>query len=311
MPDILTHILFSEKVAAGLDDKNVKHFIADNEKLFMLGAQGPDMFFYFKPWNPYGKVVRKIGAAMHQIETGRFFKDAIDILSTTTGKEYERFLVYTLGFLTHYYCDKGVHPYVYAMVNDGCFKYSEGTRKLSHYEIEAATDERLWYRDKGNHASAVKNAEMVNPGPLPDEIVEYLSEYIYKTQNKIITSYEIRKSHKNMIYILNILFDPKNRKKRILNLLPLPRKCYIDDSYPSVDLLNEKKRRWKYVDGSGESNQSVPELISKAVGQCTGVANHICEYLEKGKEKDFDSIIPEEDYCPKAPATALDEQSIR
>lgn len=307
MPDILTHILFSEKLAAGIEDENVKHFISENEQLFMLGAQGPDMFYYFKPWNPYGKVIRKVGISMHSVETGRFFIDAIDKLSKTTGKEYERFLVYVLGFLSHYYCDKSVHPYVYSMVKHGCFKFSKGKRKLSHYELESAMDERLWYENKGEHASVVNNAEMVNPGILPDEIVEYISEYVYKTQNKIITAYEIRKSHKNMISVLNILYDPKHKKKRIINLFPLSRKCYVDNSYASVDILNEKKRKWEYEDGSGESDQSVYEIISTASEECVKIANHICEYLESGNEKEFDLIIPDESYCLRGPTNAGDK----
>lgn len=301
MPDILTHVLFAEKVAAGLKDANVKHFILENEKLFMLGAQGPDMFFYFKPWNPYGKLVRRVGEAMHHLETGMFFRDAIEILGKTTGREYERLLTYILGFLCHYYCDRGIHPYVYAMTAEGCFKYSGGARRLSHYQIEAGMDERLWMREKGRHASEAENFELVDPGHLPDEVVDHLSNYIYKSQKKIITEYEIRKSYKNMIRILKILYDPKKRKRKIINILPIPRKCYVDDVYPGVDLLNEKKRTWKHADGSGESDLSVSEMFDKAAGDCIETANQVCEHLEHGKQKDFNLLIPDWDYCSKNP----------
>jgi hypothetical protein len=191
------------------------------------------------------------------------------------------------------------------MTAEGCFKYSEGKRRLSHYQIEAGMDERFWMRQKGDHASRVENFELVNPGQLPDEVVDYLSSYIYKSQKKIITEYEIRKSLKNMIRILKILYDPKKRKRKIINVLTLPRKCYVDDVYPGVDLLNEKKRTWKHADGLGESDMSVPEMFNKAAGDCIVTANHICEFLEQGRQKDFNRIIPDWNYCSKS----LKEQS--
>ena len=48
MPDVLTHILFAERVKDKLADGNIRHFIHDNEKLYNLGAQGPDILFYYK-----------------------------------------------------------------------------------------------------------------------------------------------------------------------------------------------------------------------------------------------------------------------
>lgn len=302
MPDVLTHILFAERVKDNLADSNIRHFIHDNFKLFNLGAQGPDILFYYKPWNPYARNVRETGEMMHHRNTAMLFKDAITLLNKSTGSYYEELLVYILGFLCHYYCDKSIHPYVYSMIDSGCYNFGDGHTKLNHYEIEATMDSRLWYREKGIPSTKVMNSEMINVEHLPDVVADYLSNYIYKGLSVIIHDYEIRKGVRNMVKILEILFDPKNNKKKIINRLPLPRKCYIDNGFSNVDVLNENKREWMFPGIEGKvMSDSVGELLIDSINECVKVADAICRYLEKGDQVDFDELIPNEDYCTQLP----------
>lgn len=302
MPDILTHILFAERVKDRLADANIGHFIHDNEKLYNLGAQGPDILFYYKPWNPYARLIRETGERMHHESTALFFKDAIILLNKSTGKYYEELLVYLLGFLCHYYCDKSIHPYVYSMIDAGCYDFGNGRTKLNHYEIEATMDSRLWFREKGIPSSRVKISAMLNVDYLPDIVADYLSNYIYKGLSSIIHDFEIRKSIKIMIKILDVLYDPKNNKKKIINRLPLPRKCYIDNGFSNIDVLNENKRAWEFPGVADKIvNMSVGELLIEAIDECVEVADAICAYLEKGEEVDFDKLILNEDYCTELP----------
>lgn len=298
MPDVLTHILFAERVKDKLADGNIRHFIHDNEKLYNLGAQGPDILFYYKPWNPYGRAIRETGENMHHMKTALFFKDAIKLLSKSTGSYYEELLVYILGFLSHYYCDKSIHPYVYSMIKAGCYNFGTGRTKLNHYDIEATMDSRLWLREKGMPVTKVMNSGMLNVEPLPDVVADYLSNFIYSALSGIINDFEIRKAVKNMIKIFEILYDPKNKKKKIINKLPLARKCYIDNGFSDVDVLNENKREWAFPNVEGRvMNMSVEELLQEAIDECVEVADAICGFLENGNEVDFEVIIPNEDYC--------------
>ncbi len=306
MPDVLTHILFAERVKDKLADGNIRHFIHDNYKLYNLGAQGPDILFYYKPWNPYARNIRETGEMMHHKNTALFFKDAILLLNKSTGSYYEELIVYVIGFLCHYYCDKSIHPYVYSMIDTGCYNFGEGRTKLNHYDIEATMDSRLWYREKGIPSTKVKNSEMLNVEYLPDVVADYLSNYIYKGLSGIIHDFEIRKAVKIMVKILEILYDPKNNKKKVINKLPLPRKCYIDNGFSNVDVLNENKRSWGFPGVEGKDlSKSIGELLIEAIDECVAVADVICGFLEKGEEADFDTLIPNEDYCTELP---LDEE---
>jgi len=297
MPDILTHILFAERVKDKLADSNIRHFIHDNIKLFNLGAQGPDILFYYRPWSPYSRSIRETGERMHHENTAMFFHDVITLLNKSTGNYYEQLLVYVLGFLCHYYCDKSIHPYVYSMIETGCYNFGTGRTNLNHYDIEATMDARFWFREKGIPVTRVKNSAMMDVNHVPDVVADYLSNYIYKAMSEIIQDFEIRRAVKNMMKILDILYDPKNNKKKIINKLPLPRKCYIDNGFSNVDVLNENKRDWGFPGVEGKIlNKSVGELLVEAIDECVEVADVICAFLEKGEEADYKALIPNEDY---------------
>jgi hypothetical protein len=163
-------------------------------------------------------------------------------------------------------------------------------------------DSRFWFREKGIPVSRVKNSEMLNVDYLPDVVADYLSNYIYKGISAIIHDYEIRKAVRNMTKILEILYDPKNNKKKIINKLPLPRKCYIDNGYSNVDVLNENRRNWDFPGVEGlVMKKSVGDLLVESIDECVEVADAICMFLEKGEEADFQSMIPNEDYCTELP----------
>lgn len=300
MPDILTHILFAEGVKDLIEDSNIKQFIDDNENLFNLAAQGPDFLFYYKPWNPFAGSIREAGEKMHHIETGKFFIDVIEKLKTLTGSEYEMLLVYTLGFLCHYFCDKTAHPYVYSMIEAGCYTLEGERKELSHYEIEATIDTRLWSEEKRISASRTSVADLLKVGNLPEIISTYISKYIYDTQDTVISNTEINRAVANMLKVLKILFDPENRKKKIINKLPLPRKCYVEGEFADVDVLNLKKRPW-VLPGHKDIIHvaSVGELLSGAIHECALVVNEVIQLLENGTELDLESIIPNEDYCTR------------
>lgn len=297
MPDILTHILFAEGVKDLIDDSNVRQFIEDNEKLYNLGAQGPDILFYYKPWNPMGSGIRETGQKMHHVQTGKFFKDAVNQLNKMTGTDYENFLVYILGFLCHYYCDKSAHPYVNSMVKDGCYTNEGKRKKLTHYQIEATIDTRLWNEEKRLTAARTNVAELIRTEKIPESVPDYLSRYIYETQTFIISHAEIRKAVSNMHKVLDILFDPEDRKKKIINRLPLPRKCYVDNEFEDVDVLNLAGRPWEKPGHEGKTyDSSVGELLAGAIRDCAKTVNAIAGMLENGDELDLDKTIPNEDY---------------
>lgn len=97
MPDYFSHAIAAERVYEKLDYKH-RSKITD-KTLYLLGAQGPDVFFAYNI-NPS---CNNLGRAMHR-------KNAVYLFSCLIAGN----LSYAAGFATHYALDGVLHPVIYA-----------------------------------------------------------------------------------------------------------------------------------------------------------------------------------------------------
>jgi hypothetical protein len=304
MPDVLTHILFAQNVKDAISDINVKDAIDNNMQLYNFGAQGPDFLFYHISPLLVDRRVPAAGAMMHRIETSKFFKDFVLWLENLNGAEYEQNLAYFAGFLTHFYCDKTIHPYVEATVEKGAsyFHKNGGKAYLSHYMVEYVMDIRLWKEHTGTEAYKQDILQLIGTEPLPYEIVRYITEFINFTQPNAVTKNEVYNASIKMRQIHKILYDPKNMKKWWINLLPMPRKCYVEKAKEDIDVLNLNKRIWNHVQNDDEkSDSSVEDLMKVGCTECVKCLDEISEMLEKGIGKDLNKLIPDVSYLTNKP----------
>ena len=304
MPDILTHILFAKNVKDAISDINVKDAIKNNMQLYNFGAQGPDFLYYHITPLFFDNRVPAAGAMMHRIETAKFFKDFVLWLQNLDGSAYQQGLAYFAGFLTHFYCDKTLHPYVLATVKQGANYFNSSTGKvyLSHYMVEYIMDIRLWREKIGIDAYKQDITELIGTEPLPYEIVEYITEFINYTQPNAVTKKEVYNSAVKMIRIQKAFYDPKNIKKWWINLLPLPKKCYVEKVKEDVDVLNVNRRIWSHVMNEDEkSDSSVYDLMEIGCNECVKVLDEISEMLERGVGKDLNKLIPDVGYLTNKP----------
>lgn len=100
MPDYFSHAVFAQKVLERCT-KDTKNKIDDNT-LYMLGAQGGDIFFAYK----LNFKKTNLGRRLHRINPCALFEDLC------LGN-----LSYAAGFATHYALDCTLHPFVYAYEN--------------------------------------------------------------------------------------------------------------------------------------------------------------------------------------------------
>lgn len=113
MPDYFSHAICAQKIYDKCD-KSVKSAI-DNYNLFLLGAQGGDVFFTYKLH------FRKsnLGRRLHVIDPFTLFEAL-----AAENKSY------AAGFATHYALDCTLHPAIYA--------YEKNSKSpLSHMRFEA------------------------------------------------------------------------------------------------------------------------------------------------------------------------------
>jgi hypothetical protein len=97
MPDYFSHNILAQQIYEKLN-KDERDQI-ESRTLFLLGAQGGDVFFFY---NIHTKK-NNIGVKMHRLNTQQLFEDII-----AANKSY------VAGFATHYAVDATLHPAIYA-----------------------------------------------------------------------------------------------------------------------------------------------------------------------------------------------------
>lgn len=125
MPSTITHELIA-KSAAALLPKDVRQIVLSAPDYYYLGAQGPDLFFFYKPQEKAGNW----GKILHRGGLYRWFGALLTALSSRTGEERQKCLAYALGFCTHLEADTAFHPFVYGYLREN------GLKKREHQRIE-------------------------------------------------------------------------------------------------------------------------------------------------------------------------------
>ena len=109
MPSVITHNELGRRVLSRLPKDSVT-----DEAAFLLGAQGPDLFFFFRayPWMP-GKAGLPIGNALHEARPSVLI-DAFCVLRDSCPAAFRDVIdSYVRGFLCHYATDRVIHPFVH------------------------------------------------------------------------------------------------------------------------------------------------------------------------------------------------------
>ncbi|MDR2617269.1 MAG: zinc dependent phospholipase C family protein [Treponema sp.] len=132
MPSQILHTLFGEDVIAEIyrriapmfgivAGKALEKILVSHKKVFVLGCQGPDIFYHSQKRRPvgleYGTLLHRRGAG---IFTAGLLKmglpdpppDEEDIRMHRREKGINALGVYALGFMTHAVLDRMAHPYI-------------------------------------------------------------------------------------------------------------------------------------------------------------------------------------------------------
>lgn len=130
MPAHYAHYRFGKQILAQMP-ADVKRVVQRFRRMFDMGLQGPDIFFYY---NPFLKTaIGDLGHGFH-CETGReFFGRVCAVAKTEPAKAY------LYGVLAHYCLDSVCHPYVGKIVDIG---------EAGHVAFESEFERYLLVLDK-------------------------------------------------------------------------------------------------------------------------------------------------------------------
>lgn len=277
MSDVLTHGYCAYNAISSLEYPNIKRIINEHISFYYLGAQGPDIFFYYNVW-PWadGKSVNNLASILHKHNTQLFLIESYHYIhSISSIKDREIMLAYFYGFLSHYALDQISHPFIfyYSGVTDpkdnstSLFKYEH---KL--FECSLDTILRNNYSASNEHLKTqhdiVKLTEAI---PLAfDTFFQYIFKKVYDVD---IVDSCASIAAKSMYKVIKFLYDPRHMKKHVLvifeKLINKPL-AYSTAVFPvsldnRLDYMNTSKKQWLHpCDDTIKSTHSFMELFEKA-----------------------------------------------
>ena len=283
MPNIWTHIMFSDKLA-----RNVNLDYDGNENVYYLGAQGPDPFFYhnFWPWKK-DKSVTEIGSKIHKEHCSEFLLEMIKYV-----KEINDPLLkyYMLGFVSHHVLDRNAHPYII---------YKSGEESNKHQLLETTIDTILMkelYNIKTWKTPVYKKIDVGLD--LPKPIINLLMHLLIDVHNDQTPNLNvvINQSYQDMIKAMRVLFDPTGIKNKLLGDLVYP--YSHQKNFPQRDYLNQEHNKWLHpADQSEVSTESFYDILERAEIEGTAIFKSIIGYLNGNKSlEDVKDIISDISY---------------
>ena len=132
MPAVYAHKRFGERIFEFLP-ADLKQAFTPYKDCFMLGLEGPDIFFYHRPYKP--NETQNRARQLHLNSAKDFFLSAANKITAqeTDKPEATAIAAYTAGFICHFTLDNACHPRVYKLEDTG----------VSHGRIESEFDKYI------------------------------------------------------------------------------------------------------------------------------------------------------------------------
>ncbi len=319
MPSVLTHYGFNKEVL----NNNIQ-FLKGNEDIYLLGAQGPDPFFFcgivpFITGSKNSKEIRKFGNKLHKMDPGKVFEYFFKY--SDEKEEKDILYAYILGAGLHYVLDRKIHPYVFYKTGFSDDPKQKKKYFANHTLFETHLDVLLM-----NGRYSQYKTTSIESIKCDEDKIEEVSEMYEKMAKEILNETFIdddsfEDSYDDMLLIEKLLYSKKGVKKGIVNALfkktpfntmmhPLTVK---DDK--TVDYLNIKKNKWKDPATEVEFDKNFDELLDEAKLEANEWINLVNErykgnsinleeftksfiydgYVEGDKMKVFDSVYKKEE----------------
>ncbi len=130
MPAIYAHHQFGEQVLDRLSG-DLKEHISHYKKEFLIGLQGPDVFFFYQPWKKNDLV--EYGNALHEKPARALFQRGYSLEQDSAA------YAYMMGVACHFALDSTCHPFV---------SLYEKESRVPHIEIESEFEKMLLRREE-------------------------------------------------------------------------------------------------------------------------------------------------------------------
>ena len=195
MPSLYTHYLFgTESIESFPED--LKSVVAEGEQQFLLGLQGPDLFFYGSIF--HDEKALAFGSRLHNLPVHKSLEQMLKGFSAEIGNPKGALsssaLAYILGYIGHFTLDSSCHPYVYSVQEN----------EATHLALETDFDNYL-LRKKGCKPHKVKLYKICCPA---DVITILTAEMAYSAYQPEISLECVESCVKDLRFVRRLMRTP-------------------------------------------------------------------------------------------------------
>lgn len=292
MPGYFTHYLFGCKTLSVLDNTLGELITGEYRTAFNLGAQGPDIFFFYRAW-PWTKTdgIDKTGGMLHDGGICNFFKLALEYIRKQDIRDRGLLEAYLCGFICHYVLDCAAHPFIF---NRSGFALEDASqaKKYSTYHVryETAVDVLMLQRELSLTPYAANAPALIAiTGGQTRSIGEMLASTISRAYGVQRSATEVVTAIQDMHRIFTLLRDKHGIKKFLFSSFEaiigkpglVSAIIYPTAIKDGIDYLNLSHTGWYLPwDKTAPRHESLPELIEKAVPESKTLCEAADGYLQ-------------------------------
>ncbi len=275
MPDLYAHMRLAREALGNEVD----------EAWLMLGALGPDPFYYVRS-PKHRRKARRLGDAFHERDINAFFAAMIDTIQRSENRAAQSYLY---GYLTHFALDVAAHPFVHYHVGDERVEPGSDAR---HLRFERAVDVRLIHEDTEKSADRVDLAPFFSLPRVPRKI-ERLIDHVALECYDIAGAGDIfSRGYRRMRFIFRRLVRDRSGLKTVfLNTMDRFRRTgprYVDVTYRTAaksdfDVLNRDRRVWRHPVTGDPSRKSFDDLYLDAFEEANRLIASVKAHFDTGE----------------------------
>jgi hypothetical protein len=270
MPAHIAHGLFAEEAVSSFLPSNRQYYLGRYLNFLTFGAQGPDIFYHNQRRRPRSL---QFGKAFHQGGYGRFLSALLRLMRERNFDLEESEHAYLLGFLTHAFLDRKLHPYI--IYHSGWTRDPKDyLKRYSHVFMERILDVLLLQKIKGK---SIENFDFfsrvdIRPG-FRKEFQELLVDAVnisFPKTSPMLSLQSLENAFFDTLSFLefsnpNIVWQGWEVTLRMVSL------SHPREIPENVDWMNESRRSWKHYSRGIEFTSSVADLYKEALNACASV----------------------------------------
>ncbi|MCL2190190.1 MAG: zinc dependent phospholipase C family protein [Defluviitaleaceae bacterium] len=282
MPGFLTHYLAGQAALIQLPDEINAIVKGERQQIFTLGAQGPDIFFYYAPGFARARI-RGIGTNIHDSGFAHFFMYMARINKHITNAEQKEVLfAYLAGFLVHYCLDVNAHPFVNAHSQEE--NKTAIQRSAAHRHLETVIDVLMLARLRGEKPADYNQADLINAPALHKRIASAaFATAASKVYGCNMRPQDVYHAMGHMTALTRLLHSNGGRRKRFAEFLEektvqahiISSMVHMQEVADGKDHLNLSRLHWN------ESTASFPELFDTATEDAANMIQILHKYIYK------------------------------